>query len=192
MKRITICIDPGHGMSNRRSGVYDPGATVKVGGKDMAEASIVMDWANELRALLRAANYNVVRTRKDAMDPAPVGERAGIAREYESHLMISLHCNAANGKAEGTETFYRGAGNKALAQKLNDAVVNSLGTKDRGVKTEAQSQHKSLAVLNFPKAFLIELGFIDHAGDRERIRDETLMTLACGEIVQVIEQFFQT
>lgn len=190
MKRLTICLDPGHGMSNRVRGVHDSGAVVTVNGKRLTEASIVMDWADEIRALLMAQGHKVVRTRKDALDPAPLLERAAIAREYGANLMISLHCNAADGMAHGTETFYRGPGNKHLAQRLNTAVVEALGTMDRGAKTENQSQHKRLAVLAHPQSVLIELGFLDHAQDRAKLTDESLILLACGALVDAINEHF--
>ena len=127
----TIILDPGHGMSNRRSGRYDPGAT----NGDYTEAEIVMDWANVLREVLMSRGYRVIRTRVDAKDPAAISQRANIARKYEGEIMLSLHCNAANGLASGTETFYRGAENKEMAQRITDAVASVLGTKNRGAKT---------------------------------------------------------
>lgn len=173
-------------MSNRRPGVYDPGATVRVGKEDITEAAIAMTWCNELRALLMAQGHSVIRSRKDALDPAPVGDRAEDARHYDCEVFISLHCNAANGQASGTETFYRGASNKGLAQACNDAVRTALDTKNRGIKTESQSQHARLAVLNFPRAVLIELGFIDHSGDRAAMLDEAKMLLACQNLCEAI------
>lgn len=181
-----ICLDPGHGMSNRKAGVYDPGATVRVGSKEITEAGIVMDWANELKIQLEMLGARVIRTRINASDVAPVSERAAIAHEYGCAALISLHCNAANGKASGTETFYRGTANAALATACNDAVRLALGTKDRGIKTETASQHSRLAVLNFPTACLIELGFIDHEGDRARMMDQQFMLLACQRLAETI------
>lgn len=169
-------------MSNRRRGQYDTGAV----SADCTEAEIVMDFANLVRAQLMKAGHRVIRTRVNAKDPAPVGARAEIAKEYGCDVLISLHCNAANGRASGTETFYRGAGNKALAERCNAAIVDALDTRDRGVKTEAQSQHSRLAVLNFPKAVLIELAFIDHAGDRERLQDDARMRNAAKQLAEAI------
>lgn len=186
MKTCIFILDPGHGMGNRVRNRYDPGA-VSAG---VEEASIAMAWANELRGLLTSMGHRVVRTRKDRNDPCPVSRRADVARAYKGTAMISLHCNAANGKASGTETFYRGAANKALAEKLNAAVCSALGTKSRGVKTEQESQHPRLAVLHFPACWLIELGFIDHAGDRARLQDEKLMLLACQNIAAVLHEAF--
>lgn len=163
-------LDPGHGLSNRSPGVYDPGATA---GK-VEEATIALDWANEVREALLKKGKKVVRTRKDRQDAAPVGQRAAIAARYKGDIMVSFHCNAANGQASGTETFYRGESNRVKAQHLNDLVVIGLGTKDRGVKTESQSQHSRLAIMSFQPTFLIELGFIDHAGDREKMQDPEL------------------
>ena len=177
-----VCLDPGHGMSNRRAGVLDSGACAF--GKK--EAEIAMDWANELRAILQARGHKVTRTRINSTDPAPVGERAGIAEQYGCDIMLSLHCNAANGAANGTETFYRGEANKPMAEKINAAVCKALGTKSRGVKTESQSQHARLAVMAFQPCFLIELGFIDNAADLERMIDPVRRLAACEAIAELL------
>jgi N-acetylmuramoyl-L-alanine amidase len=145
-----------------------------------------MDWANELRAILIAQRHLVVRTRIDHSDPAPVGQRAKIAAKFKGDVMLSIHCNAANGQASGTETFYRGAANKLTAQRINTAVVEALGTKDRGVKLESASQHSRLAVMEFQPCFLLELGFIDHAGDRAKMLDPVLRKAACEAIAKVL------
>jgi N-acetylmuramoyl-L-alanine amidase len=178
----TVIIDPGHGMSNRRAGTFDPGA---VSG-NVQECDIVMDWANELRAILQASGVRVIRTRVDHNDPAPVGQRAAIAKRYNGDIMISLHCNAANGIANGTETFYRGEANKGFAARLNLAVVNALETRNRGVKTESSSQHARLAVMAFQPTFLIELGFIDHAEDRAKMIDPAMRKAGCKAISAAI------
>lgn len=177
-----IIIDPGHGMSNRKSGVYDPGAVS--GG--VTEADIAMAWANELRSILIARKHRVVRTRVDAKDPAPVWRRDDVARSYGGDLMISLHCNAAGGKASGTEVFYRGDDDRPLAAKLSAAISAVLGTKNRGAKTEKQSQHTALAVMEFDKCWLLEIGFIDHPEDRAKMIDPAMRRKACEAIADVL------
>lgn len=178
----TVIIDPGHGMSNRRNLVYDPGA-VAAGVK---EADIALAWANELREYLRARQIKVVRTRVDEKDPCPVGRRDDIARAYGGDIMISFHCNAATGKASGTETFYRGSDDRQLAKRLTDAVCAVLKTPNRGPKTEKESQHPSLAVLDFGETYLIELGFIDNPTDRAKLLNPELRKLACAAIGEVV------
>lgn len=179
---MSIILDAGHGLSNRKLGLFDPGA-VSTG---IREADIALDWTNELRAILIGRGVRVVRTRRDHDDPAPVGERAGIARAYQGKVMISFHCNAANGQANGTETFYRGAPNQPHAIAINTAIVQALGTRDRGAKTEASSQHARLAIMSFQPCFLIELGFIDHTGDRAKMLDPTLRLTACQALADII------
>lgn len=174
----TIILDPGHGMGNRKNGVFDPGA-VSAG---VREADIAMDWANTLREILVDRGLKVVRTRVDHKDPASVSARARIAKEYGGDIMLSLHCNAATGTASGTETFYRGAGNKAKADRITAAVCEVLGTKNRGAKTEGSSQHSRLAVMSFQPCFLLEIGFIDNPGDRAKMLDPKLRKAACEAI----------
>lgn len=183
MKFPTVIIDPGHGMSNRRSGVFDPGAE----SKGFREADIAMDWANELRGILLDRGHKVVRTRKDNADTASITARAAIAKQYGGDIMLSLHCNAYNGKAEGTETFFRGEANRPLAERINLAVVNALETVNRGVKTEGQSQHATLAVMSFQPCFLIEIGFIDTALDRAKMLVPSLRKKACLAIADALE-----
>jgi len=178
----TIIIDPGHGMSNRVRGQYDPGACAA----GYTEAAIVMDWANELRDILRARGARVIRTRVDDKDPCPVWRRDDIATSYGGDMMISLHCNAATGKASGTETFYRGNDDLSFAKRLTDTLCAILGTPNRGPKTEQASQHSSLAVMGFGKCWLIEIGFIDHIGDRNKMLDPAMRRKACEALAGVL------
>lgn len=178
----TIVIDPGHGMDNRKRGVYDPGATS--GGH--TEAAIAMEWANQLRYALMAKAVHVVRTRVDAKDPCPVSRRDDIARAYKADMMISLHCNAATGTASGVETFYRGADDLPMAKRLTNALCGVLGLPNRGPKTESESQHTSLAVMEFDKCWLIELGFIDNPKDRAKLTDSETRRKACDAIAEVM------
>lgn len=184
MKNPLVILDPGHGFANKRAGRYDPGACHGA----TEEASIAMEWANELRGILRARGVAVVRTRVDCHDPAPVGQRAAIARRYKGDVMLSIHCNAANGTASGTETYYRGTENRAMATRLNQAVVSALGTRNRGAKTERDSQHTTLAVMSFQPCYLLELGFIDHAGDRAKMLDPVLRRKACEALAAILTE----
>lgn len=167
-------------MSNRKPGGYDPGAC---NGK-FQEATIALEWANELRAILQKSGHKVVRTRVDANDHAPVSKRAGIAKEFGGEIMLSIHCNAANGKASGAECIHRG--NQAKAAALSKACATALGIKDRGPKVEADSQHGRLAVMVFQPCFLLEIGFIDNAGDLAAMIDPVKRKSACEAIAALL------
>jgi len=183
-----IIADPGHGMSNRRRGVYDPGAVA--GGAQ--EAAIAMDWANEFRAEAISRGFQVVRTRRDAKDPAPVWRRDDIAVSYHGDIMISFHCNSSgSGKASGAEVFYRGSDDRAMAQKLAATLSACLQIPNRGAKTEAESQHPSLAVMEFDKCWLLEIGFIDHPVDRARMLDPVFRASTCKALVDVVADWLK-
>lgn len=177
-----VILDPGHGLGNRKAGVFDPGAVVG----DVREADVAMDYTNELRAILRKKGVPVVRTRASNSDPCSISARARIAKQYGGTIMISFHCNAATGKAAGTETFYRGAANKPKAAAINIAVCEALGTRSRGAKTENDSQHGTLAVMNFQPCYLIELGFIDNFEDRAKLLDPDRRLAVCQALAAII------
>ncbi len=184
--QLTICGDAGHGNHNKRRNQFDPGFTIEVDGIKYREADIALDYINCLRDIVRAAGHGFIRTRRDNLDPAPVSRRDDIAREYGCHRMVSIHCNMFNGKASGTEVFYRGADDRVIAARLSAHVSNALAIPDRGPKLESSSQHSSLAVLEFDKCWLIELGFLDNARDRAAILDPNRRQAVCRAIAQII------
>jgi N-acetylmuramoyl-L-alanine amidase len=161
-----ICIDAGHGLGNSAAGRYDPGA---VSGEHQ-EATIALEWANATGRELTALGADVIYTRPSRASSAPLRWRTQHAREQNCKLFVSFHLNASNGQGHGTETFYRHFTSRRIAKAINDALVGVLGTRDRGVKTEQSSARGSIHVLGFtPDSVLIELGFIDHASDREKV-----------------------
>jgi len=177
---MKVILDPGHGMGNVKRGRYDSGAT----SHGVEEASVAIDWVNELRTMLRSKGHSATRTRVDAKDPCPVSRRDDIAVSYGGDLMVSIHCNSGGGT--GSEVFFRGENDRALAQRLSATVSAGLGLRDRGAKTEEESQHTSLAVMEFDKCWLIELGFIDNDIDRKKMLDPALRKSTCEALVRVI------
>ncbi len=179
---MKVFIDPGHGHSNRNDGRYDPGAE----GFGQTEAAIVMEYANTLRDLALKAGHEVVRSRVDDKDPAPLSQRVSTAKRYKCDVFVSLHCNAYNGKAHGTEVIYRGDHNHLMAVNLSLYVSQALGTFNRGAKNESASPHGRLAVMAFPKTWLIELAFIDNAADNVKLQDDALRLAACQAILHTL------
>lgn len=88
-------------------------------------------------------------------------------------VLCEFHFNAGPPTATGAETLIPANPNKnekALAKEINDTLVSIMGIKDRGVKTEADSQHKRLAVMHdgAGMSILPEICFISNADDMKR------------------------
>jgi N-acetylmuramoyl-L-alanine amidase len=168
---MKIALDPGHGHSNKILGAYDPGA-VAFG---VNEAEIVLAWALTGKWLLEQNRIQVWLSRDDDRDITPVATRAQRAMDAGCTHFISLHCNAGTLLATGTETYYRDTADQQLALIVQDAAVRAVARRDRGVKTESQSQHARLAVLDFRgPACLLETGFITNPWDRARVTNRNV------------------
>jgi len=91
------------------------------------------------------------------------------ANEWGADLFVSIHCNAFNETARGTET-HTYPGDKdgyRLAECINNQIVSSLPVLDRGVK---QSKFTVLSGTEMP-AVLVEMAFIDEDRDGLLLRD---------------------
>ncbi|MFA4971853.1 MAG: N-acetylmuramoyl-L-alanine amidase [bacterium] len=178
---MKIAIDPGHGMSNRKPGVYDPGAVSA--GQD--EATIALQYALTLKYTLVFGNAGMpcFLTRSNHDDPAPVGTRAQRAEEAGCNRFISLHLNSSVKVASGIEVLWRAAKDKPLALALLKALVRVTGFRSRGIK-----QRTDLAVLRFAPgpAVLIELGFINNPQERAWLLQRDNRIAVCQAIVEAI------
>jgi len=184
---MKVAVDPGHGMSNRQFGVFDPGAIHVENGIKHEEASIALKYGLSLKDVFRARQHEVFMTRDDSQDHAPVGQRAGNAKAAAAKVFISLHLNDFDDdSANGLEVLFRGDDDKPLAQKLQTALVQVTGFKNRGIK-----QRNDLAVLKFQGvAVLIELGFIAHDQNRETLLNPQKRQAICDKIADVVLQHF--
>ena len=86
------------------------------------------------------------------------------ANNSGADLFISIHCNAFNRQARGTECciYCIGCESEHLAGCIQQQIVKSLGTVDRGIKTRPK-----LTVLRCTSmpAVLVEMAFIDNDDD---------------------------
>jgi N-acetylmuramoyl-L-alanine amidase len=165
---MKLAIDPGHGMSNKRDNVFDSGAVAA----GVRECDIALEWALTGKYILPQYGINHFLTRDDNLDEVPVGRRDDMAAAAHCTHFLSIHCNAADGKATGVEVYYRDISDRAFAQLVLDSLVEATGLKSRGLKRESESQHSRLAVLDFgPPACLAEIGFLDNPHDRSVIRN---------------------
>lgn len=97
-----------------------------------------------------------------ALQSDDLGEVCAASNEWGADVFISLHCNAFNGIARGTETLYKSFNGQRLAGFIQSQIIRSVNTIDRGSK-----QRDGLWVLNGTDAVavLVELAFIDNMED---------------------------
>lgn len=158
---MRIFIDAGHNYSG-----FGTGAT----GNGMKEQDITFYIADKLKALLVSAGHQVKMSRAKLTDNIgkTVAEeldlRAKMANDWGADLFASIHCNAFNGKAQGTETLVYSlkSGSVPYAERIQKAIVSKLGTKDRGIKERPDL--RVLKKTTMP-ALLIETAFIDNVDD---------------------------
>ena len=89
----------------------------------------------------------------------------------------TLHCNAFNTQARGTETLYKSFNGQRLANDIQSQIIRSINTVDRGVK-----ERQDLWVLNGTDAtaVLVEMAFIDNDEDLALLNNDL------GTIVRAI------
>jgi N-acetylmuramoyl-L-alanine amidase len=140
-----------------------------------------------LKDVFRARGHDVFMTRKDADDHAPVGERALNAKNAGCEGFISLHLNDVDDDtANGLEVLYRDSDDEQLAQKLQDALTEVTGFRDRQIQ-----QRTDLAVLKFDGvAVLIELGFIANDENRNILLNPQKRQAICEKIADVVIEHF--
>ena len=158
---MKVFINPGHDLK------YDSGAVNPNSG--LRECDVAADIGQRVKGYLESAGCEVMLIQSDSL----TGEHPGLpnvcgeANAWEANILVSIHCNAANTEASGTEIeVYDNNGGKAcqLADCIRLQIINSLGTIDRGNK-----ERSGLAVLRCTDmpAVLVETAFIDNDADAE-------------------------
>jgi len=155
---MKVFINPGHAPN----GNPDPGAVNPKTGLREYDVAVII--GNNLDACLRAVGYETKVLQSDSLE-----EICETANEWGADLFISIHCNSAgNDLAEGTEVWYQSDAGAKLAQCVDDQIINSLHTVDRGIK-EAVPGRCGLYVLENTNmtAVLVETAFISNPDDEK-------------------------
>lgn len=158
---MKVFINPGHDLK------YDSGAVNQHTG--LRECDVAAQIGQAVKEYLTTAGCAVKILQSDnlANDSAyrdrPVAV-CDMANDWPADVFVSIHCNAFNGKARGTEVECYSVDSKGgrLAKAIQNQIVASLHTIDRGIK-----EMPELIVLkhtNMP-AVLVETAFIDNDDD---------------------------
>ena len=155
---MRVFLNPGHAPN----GNPDPGAC----GCGLRECDVAKSVADLVEHYLTAAGVTVVGNMQcdDLWDITESANASG------ADIFISIHCNAFNGSAQGTEVEVHpgSSAGRALGNCIQRQIVDSLGTADRGLKDRLDLW--VIKRTNMPAA-LVELAFIDHEGDAALLRD---------------------
>lgn len=150
-----IFIDPGHG-----------GEDVGAQNGEIYEKNINLEVAVQVKNILANMGYTPVLTRENDTF-VTVEERTDIVNKIKPMMLVSIHCNDSEVKADGTEVLYNSKdknkyGSKWLAKILRDSVVKEAGTTKRDI-----INGNSIHVVRNSKvtAALVEMGFMSDESD---------------------------
>ena len=153
---MKVFINPGHDIN------LDSGAVNSVHGT--RECDVARDAGKLLMQYLETAGCEVKALQNDDL-----GLVCETSNEWGADIFVSLHCNAFNTQARGTETLYKSFNGQRLANDIQSQIIRSIDTVDRGVK-----KRDDLWVLNGTDAtaVLVEMAFIDNDDDLEMLNND--------------------
>lgn len=161
-----IFLNPGHDqLELKGTSDYDPGACNQY--LDMAENEIALAVGELVKKYLTDAGCEVKLLQHEYLSFI-----CADANSWGADLFVSIHCNAFNEVAHGTETLTHPddeEGHK-LAECIHKQILDTFEElTDRGVKDRSD-----LAVLNGTDmpAVLVEMAFIDNTSDAILLRDQ--------------------
>ena len=159
---MKVFLNPAHAPN----GNPDPGAVNSA--LDLRECDIAKTIADLVEGYLNAAGVQVVGN----LQSDSLGEITDTANASGADIFVSIHCNAFNAGARGTEVevYPSSTEGRKLAECVQNQIVTSLGTVDRGIK-----DRPNLYVLKHTDmpAVLVETAFIDNGEDAELLRDKS-------------------
>ncbi|MEW6047756.1 MAG: N-acetylmuramoyl-L-alanine amidase [Bacillota bacterium] len=174
----TVAIDPGHGG-------FDPGA---IGVSGTPEKVYNLDIATRLARLLESVGVEVTMTRRSDVYVS-LDERVDIASRARASVFVSVHNNAStSASVVGTEVFYsvNNPASQRLAELLYDSLLDKLGTTGRGIR-----MRRDLRVLRLAEmpAALVEVSFVDHPDDENRLQNPAFRQKAAEAMFAAIVSF---
>lgn len=150
-----------------------------VGATGLQEADVSKDIAMKVCEYLTAVGYETLFIQENELY-----QITDASNLFGTDLFVSIHCNAAaNTEAKGTETFFANGSTEGLklAQCVQNQIVNSLGTVDRGLKFNNLYVTRNTDC----PSILVECAFISNVEDECMLadinkRDEFARSIARG------------
>ena len=190
LKGRKIAIDPGHGGS-------DSGA---IGPTGVMEKSVTIRVSKEVKRLLEAEGATVILTRTGDTEVSSKGAQATAVEELEARceiankanadIFISIHADAfTNREVKGTTAYYYTKGSpqsRRLADSVRTALIDSIGTLDRGTQT---SNFYVVKHTDMP-SILVEISFISNADEERMMNSEAGIKKIARGIADGIADYF--
>ncbi|MGX7073326.1 N-acetylmuramoyl-L-alanine amidase [Falseniella ignava] len=194
----TIFLDPGHGGGDSGAYYYN-----------IAEKNLNMQIYRKLRAKLEELGYTVLSSRDSDIDVDYVTERSRMVNKTNSDIFISIHFNTSGSVysgANGIQTYSYGeeadhptkinpywhnhpdriSESNRLAAAIHSSLLEETGARDAGLL------RSSFAVLRetAKPAVLLELGYMDHFVESQRIRSDQYQDKLVAGIVKGIQKYY--
>jgi len=158
-KNIDVAIIVGHKASS-------PGAISNDG--ELSEHSIALELSNKISAKLSTIGISSTILHRNTYSELPAQ-----VNETKAKLSISLHANAFDGKVSGSNVLYPSGDLKSekLAMNLLDAMTESLGLKNRGIRATGPENRGGYLLnnVNMPIVILLPF-FIDNEDDLSKYK----------------------
>jgi N-acetylmuramoyl-L-alanine amidase len=148
-----VIIDAGHGGSDRGTRWYG-----------LSEKTLTLDVAKRVETILKRNGVTTVMTRRTDR-AVSLESRAAIANRYRNSLFVSIHFNATRITAiSGIETYYRSDRGRRVAYTIQQALMQKVTAKNRGIK------RGNYSVLKHTRgtAVLVECGFLSNKTENSR------------------------
>lgn len=188
-----IVIDPGHGGP----GVAGRGA---LGYNGSLEKCINLEIAKRVHYLLKKEGACSLLTRNDNDTYLEVSARPQFAKRHSADIFISIHNNSCGkmNSVSGTETYFHkwDPDSRALATCIHSEVVAVTGLPDRKVKSDLWLYQSGLGVLRGATAYgipaaLIEVAYMNHAGDEKLLNDPEFQQKVAEAIVRGLKAYVE-
>jgi N-acetylmuramoyl-L-alanine amidase len=157
----TVFLSAGHSQNPKR----DRGAA----GNNYIEGELTVEQRNLISKYLKKLGVNVSVDADDSILADTI--RFFKNKTSKDSIVVDLHWNAATPKATGVEVLIPENPTKTeinIATDITKTISETLGIKNRGVKTEAQSHHGRLGFMRLiGENILIETCFISNKTDME-------------------------
>jgi N-acetylmuramoyl-L-alanine amidase len=187
LKNIIIKIGVSFIMKITINGGHYPGRdSGAVGSTGLLEADVNRDIMSRTANYLRAVSCDVLEVQEHTLR-----QITNASNDFGADLFVAIHCNGSvNADASGTETFCYtiGSDSEKLATCIQQQIVDSLGTIDRGIKT---GNFFVLRMMDCP-AVLVETAFITNKSDEELLADEEKRDAFAAAIARGVTDYLST